>query len=877
MLPVPVDRTNASNGTATFLVVAIASDHQPPRVSARGRARVHGHRRRSFIIFDISDTIGSKMRRSATTLAHYCQRRVAGDRHRLRRHLSTLPQVDEIDCSNSSATTQDTTAATSTGWTLDREKRLRSILSGKAEVPPGLELAKETSLAALWHSAHGKIDDLSKLVKRAERFASKTTNTDSASVVPYEAAIRILIQSAESHPAHLIEADKMMKSLFDKARDGSRSVSFRTLNDLMGHIVTAWARVRLDSVRPLSGKTKVRSQINDRAHIVPADAAESWLRLWVHHVQMRNMHSSKAEEESLALGPGALVFGACIDAHAKSRRRGSAHRAEEILEWLIDLGRNAPADSNENWVPPRPNAVMFTSVVDAWARTAHNNQEAVRSAERWLATMEENYFEKGMMECKPSAIAYTSVIMAYSRRGGTRGSGRSHDYYNNNDPDMISDAEKAEDVLLRLMERNENFLDQTEVKDGSVDESIMPPSLVEIDVNVLNGLIDCWARQAGAATSQKESLAAANRAESWLAVLLHASMVGEGIDSVAQNVADDPVATRSILESHQKESTGTSGLLGSLPTLLAASMVSADVVSFNSTISAFSRVRNCQEAAERAERCFEAMKEQNIEPTSITFGAIVLAWGNTRSSEGAAKATLYLDEYEKMGRANKLKPHVIVYNNTLNAWASSGRKDTLPKMRIILDRMERSRTVGRDENSALVPSDIVSYHTFMKACTHEARENPGESFAYFLSAMDKLTGEDPAIVPESSTFLSVLLCIGQCVVSPKERCDERFLDMLKVIFDRCCKQGLVNQAFVGTLRSILPEGNRREEILADVMGVSVTEVSSADGDLYIRPEWRRNLQGKDRGGRGRTHGSATHSGAKHSEDLRRSSRQHIRR
>jgi hypothetical protein len=300
-------------------------------------------------------------------------------------------------------------------------------------------------------------------------------------------------------------------------------------------------------------------------------------------------------------------------------------------------------------------------------------------------------------------------------------------------------------------------------------------------------------------------------------------------------------------------------------------MVFPDVVSFNSAISAFSRVRNCLDAAKGAERCFEAMKEQHIEPTSITFGAIVLAWGNTRSSEGAVKATVYLDEYEKMGRAKKLTPHVIVYNNALNAWASSGRKDALSKMRIVLDRMER-----KDDDSALVPSDIVSYHTFMKACTYEARKNPSESFAYFLSALDKLTGEDSAIVPESSTFLSVLLCIGRCVSSPKERCDERYLDMLKMVFDRCCKQGLVSQAFVGTLQSILPEGNRREEILADVMGVSVTEVS-AEGDLHIHPEWRRNLQGKDRGGRGRTHGSATRLGAKHSEDLRKSSRQHIRR
>ena len=139
---------------------------------------------------------------------------------------------------------------------------------------------------------------------------------------------------------------------------------------------------------------------------------------------------------------------------------------------LIGLGSNVPGDNPNDWVPPRPNAVMFTSVIDAWARTAHNNQEAVRSAERWLSTMEDNYFDKGMMECKPSAIAYTSVIMAYSRRGGARGGAnrRSHGHYN--DSDMISDAEKAEDVLLRLMERNVNFLDHTEIKENDIEESI---------------------------------------------------------------------------------------------------------------------------------------------------------------------------------------------------------------------------------------------------------------------------------------------------------------------------------------------------------------------------------------------------------------------
>ena len=46
-------------------------------------------------------------------------------------------------------------------------------------------------------------------------------------------------------------------------------------------------------------------------------------------------------------------------------------------------------------------------------------------------------------------------------------------------------------------------------------------------------------------------------------------------------------------------------------------------------------------------------------------------------------------------------------------------------------------------------------------------ENPGESFAHFLSAMDKLTGEDPAVVPESSTFYLFSFASDSALYRPK--------------------------------------------------------------------------------------------------------------
>lgn len=62
----------------------------------------------------------------------------------------------------------------------------------------------------------------------------------------------------------------------------------------------------------------------------------------------------------------------------------------------------------------KPNAITFTSVINAWARS--RDKEAGERAEALLDKMVKLY-EKGDSDLKPNVITFTSVIHAYARTG----------------------------------------------------------------------------------------------------------------------------------------------------------------------------------------------------------------------------------------------------------------------------------------------------------------------------------------------------------------------------------------------------------------------------------------------------------------------------
>ena len=750
------------------------------------------------------------------------------------------------------------------GWTERREKRLRAVLVDEADIlKEDFDLAKEIRVAVSWRSSRNLESELSELISQAEALVdSRSSGKDLLdSIIPYEPAIMALIQSARRDPERLVQADVMMKNMLRRIDDGTRPVPFCKLNDLFGHMVTAWAAVRFE-------KVENRGASNRRRIIVPSDAAEAWLRRWTERVLARNENLNNGDPtikdilvaDAPMLGPGPLVFGAAIDAHAKSKSKDSAERAERLLDWLLELGSryvsnidvSGKKSETQVWTPPRPNSVMYTSVIDAWSRSAHHVADAANRAEKWLKTMEDSYFDDEVVEAKPSILAYSAVIMSHSRSRHTR---QQREECNNLGSNP---AERAEDVLLRLLRRN-----QMQIERGP-DDGDKPLSFIDLDVNVINGIIDAWTRQVG---RDKDPFATALCAERWLALLLGASRSNEG-DEKSTGAASQ------IFQSHRQDLSSDNELFRSLPLLFAAADIAPDVVTYNSVINALSRCPKSTVAAERAERCLDAMKEQGISPTSITYGAITKAWGNTSSSAGAVHATKHLEKYERLAREGLIEPHKIVYNNVLDAWANSGRDDALKKMRIVLARMEEcwEDDTGEDEGVALVPPGMDTYNIYLKAITAWAEKEPNEAFGAYLGVLDALTGEDERLVAEMPAFVSTILCASQCVKSPEDRADPRYIELCRTIFERCRNHGLVNKAVLGTLKAALPP---EPALFEDILGTNKGQVPE-EGKNIIPREWRRSLPSQVRG-RGRTHGSPTALNAFHSRKKRLISRKHMRR
>jgi hypothetical protein len=59
----------------------------------------------------------------------------------------------------------------------------------------------------------------------------------------------------------------------------------------------------------------------------------------------------------------------------------------------------------------RPNKITYTAMINCWSNCP---EEAPERVERILADMEEDY-ERGLMDSKPDAFVYGSIIKAWSR------------------------------------------------------------------------------------------------------------------------------------------------------------------------------------------------------------------------------------------------------------------------------------------------------------------------------------------------------------------------------------------------------------------------------------------------------------------------------
>ncbi len=202
-----------------------------------------------------------------------------------------------------------------------------------------------------------------------------------------------------------------------------------------------------------------------------------------------------SSDEMMRLRPTVVTIGTIIHALANSKTNESAEKAEE---WL----RRIPSLYSED--PIRPNTVVYTTVIRAWADVGRADK-----AEGLLREMCNDYVGSdgcpGNPDAKPSLWTFNTVLAAWSR---------------SKNPTSVAQAEG----LIRTMKslsssekRRDNTEIQTDTTEEPIDDSEIRTSVLQLDVAPTivsyNSLISTIASR----SRQPDSL---SRAEYWMEEIL---------------------------------------------------------------------------------------------------------------------------------------------------------------------------------------------------------------------------------------------------------------------------------------------------------------------------------------------------------------------
>lgn len=195
------------------------------------------------------------------------------------------------------------------------------------------------------------------------------------------------------------------------------------------------------------------------------------------------------------LRPTVVTIGTVIHALANSRTKASAEQAEALLRRIPTLYRGEESSSSET--PLRPNTVVYTTVIRAWADVGFADR-----AEGLLREMCQDYVggseasnEEGNPDAKPSRWTFNTVLSAWSR---------------SRDPSSVIQAEG----LIRTMKALSGTSGKEEDDNGT---SVNRNSFLKLDVSPTivgyNSLMSTIASR----STQPDSLA---KAESWMEEIL---------------------------------------------------------------------------------------------------------------------------------------------------------------------------------------------------------------------------------------------------------------------------------------------------------------------------------------------------------------------
>ena len=242
---------------------------------------------------------------------------------------------------------------------------------------------------------------------------------------------------------------------------------------------------------------------------------------------------------------------------------------------------------------------------------------------------------------------------------------------------------------------------------------------------------------------------------------------------------------------------------------------------FNAVINAWAVSRD-RHAVHKAEKLLKEMEvraeagEEALRPTRKTYNTMLKVYASQGQGE---QAEALLDRIEDVADSYS-------YCTCINAYAKSESDDKAKKGVAILHRMENAYKNG---NKSAKPN-VQAFNSCLNCCAYTtATEEKIEAFLIAVSAFLML---EKYTEPDHVTFASFLKAVSKLI----PRGEERRRQVVDVVFNRCCRDGLVSP-FVLQQLSFAASGDQYQMLLQDYIETPGKRVSIYD----IPTEWTRKV------------------------------------
>jgi hypothetical protein len=341
----------------------------------------------------------------------------------------------------------------------------------------------------------------------------------------------------------------------------------------------------------------------------------------------------------------------------------ASENAEAMLMQLLNLSKSGYPDL-------APDAKCFEKVIQSWSKTRH--ESAARKAESLLALMDAAFQETRNERVKPTLRSFDLVLSALSRSGQKDSPQRAETLiaeierrFSLGDKGMRPSKGAYTSLMLTWQRsRLENAPIEIERMFKSLEKrSAHGETYLYPDLFMYSVLMDVWAERGDTEKVQMilnrilEAFADGNNREFQPDIHVFNKVLKAWVMSRDRDKTRK--AEETFQQMHELSSQYTIPLYPNRQT-------------YNEMILVWSKSRE-KGAAERAEYYLGQLKERNLEPTVVSYRAVIDAWvSSSNDSRATARAESLLDELLEGVRCRKIRaPLYKPYRNLLQSIARS--------------------------------------------------------------------------------------------------------------------------------------------------------------------------------------------------------------